>query len=61
MYMTYKIQTFMTVLGIVQSTAGWVVEQINNAIRRCQNCGTPLPNNKTWCERCEFENNDLLK
>ncbi len=34
---------------------------IQQAIRRCVNCGKPLPENTTLCEWCGWENNSLLK
>ena len=40
------------------TAADWLMEE---AIRRCINCGTPLADNTSYCERCGFENNDLLK
>ena len=50
----------MQLEGIIRA-ATRAREYLLNAIRRCINCGTPLADNTSYCERCGFENNDLLK
>ena len=62
MYMTYA-DAMSTILSMEYAMLSMqiAIDRLKNAILRCINCGTPLADNATYCERCGFENNDLLK